>query len=212
MTRHYLARPFARCVASLAPLAALLASGACKGSHATESSAGSAAVAPAVEVGSATGSAGSGAASGSSGDPMDQTVGAPGTQDLAGLSNVLEQVKREAQLRTPVAISVEKVFAALGSAGVDVKSVKQVLAYNVGASYCALSKSVSAAGGTRGIVVCEYPSAKVAAEANAALIAKPPLAGVLVARSVNDTTTIAVINDTSGELKTKVFDTFLALK
>ena len=143
---------------------------------------------------------------------MDQTVGAPGTQDLAGLSNVLDQVKREAQLRTPVAITVEKVFAALGAAGVDVKSVKQVLAYNVGASYCALSKSVSAAGGTRGIVVCEYPSAKIAAEANATLIAKPPLVGVLVARSVNDATTIAVINDTSGELKTKVFETFLALK
>lgn len=69
------------------------------------------------------------------------------------------RLREESGARPDVTPSAESVLAALASAGIEVKDVKQYLAATVHASYCLGGRTAAGLA----VAVCEYPDAEAAA-------------------------------------------------
>jgi hypothetical protein len=136
------------------------------------------------------------------------TDGAPGSQNLAPLANLGTVLGGESAHRPQVAVTAERVFAALTDHGVALASQHQVLASVAAASYCALGVT----GDAIAIAVCEYPSHDAAVAGRDLLDHRYNKLVPDAVRAINGSTLVTVANAaTHRDLRDRVLSTFAAL-
>jgi len=114
----------------------------------------------------------------------------------------------EAQHRPHVAVTTERVFAALADHGITLASQHQVLATTAAASYCALGVTVESIA----IAVCEYPTAQAARAGRELLDRRYRKLVPDAERAVNGTTLVTVANASSHrDVRDRVLETFKSL-
>lgn len=138
----------------------------------------------------------------------DPDMGVPGSQNLAPLARLAPVMNREARSRPAVRVTADHVFAALTSAGVEIRNQKQVLATTANAAYCALGVT----GDSIAVAVCEYPSPAVAKAGLAMLDSRYRKLVPDAVRRINGTTLITVANASSHkDVRDKVLGVFMSL-
>jgi len=139
---------------------------------------------------------------------VDTSPGVPGSQDLAPLAQVGTEMSAEAQHRPRVAVTTERVFAALAGRGITLASQHQVLATTAAASYCALGVTTESIA----IAVCEYPTAQAARAGRELLDRRYRKLVPDAERAVNGTTLVTVANASSHrDVGDRVLETFKSL-
>jgi hypothetical protein len=140
--------------------------------------------------------------------PAQDTIGQPGSQDLAPLAGLPAQLGDESQHRPHSKVTVEHVFDALGAKGITLVTRHQVLASAAAASYCALGVTQD----TIAIAVCEYPSHEAAVAGRSMMASHYARLVPDAVREINGNTLVTVANAAQHrDVRDRVLDTFKAL-
>ncbi len=135
-------------------------------------------------------------------------VGVPGSQNLAGLSELGTRLSQESSHRPTVKVTPEHLFGALAERGITLAAQHQVLASTAGASYCTLAVTVD----NIAIAVCEYPSQKDAIAGEHLMNTRYKQLVPDAVREINGNTLVTVANASSNrDVRDRVIETFKSL-
>lgn len=139
---------------------------------------------------------------------VDESPGAVGSKDLAGLAGLGAKLHAESQQRPAVKVKAEALFDALATRGIELTSTRQVLAATAAADYCALGVTTESIA----VAVCEYSTLDAARAGKRLLDTRYARLVPDAVRALNGTTLLTVANGTSHrDVRDRVLDTFATL-
>ncbi|MFT3697076.1 MAG: hypothetical protein QM831_28295 [Kofleriaceae bacterium] len=138
----------------------------------------------------------------------EDKIGMPGSQDLAGLSNLPATLQTEKDSRPGAKVTADKVYAALDAKGIKMVSHHQVLASIAGAQYCELGATAD----TIAVSVCEYATHDAAVAGRKMMNERYSKLVPDAVREVNGSTLVTIANASRhADTRAQMIQTFQQL-